>query len=390
MKYRLCVIISGLGTGGAQMMLHRLMLHLDRQTFSPEIIALTGEESFAERFRQIEVPVRFIGMQGGLPDPRWMLRLDAAVRQASPHLVQTWMYHADLLGGLAARRAGIPLVWNIRHSNLDPKVDSRATMLVARACGLLCRFLPHRVICCAAEAKRAHLALGYQAEKMIVIPNGFDLDILRPDPQARLQVRQELGIAPEDFVIGLVGRFHPQKDHATFILAARHLRAKRPQTCFVLCGDGVDGDNSALTAPIEAAGLRAAFRLLGRRDDIPRLTAAFDLATSSSCCGEGFSNTVGEAMACGVPCVATDVGDSAIIIGDSGLVVPPGAPEAFAAACEKIALLTPAQRSQWGERARRRVEERFSIRAVVASYQNLYLELLATLGQKQQLAQKAG
>ena len=158
---------------------------------------------------------------------------------------------------------------------------------------------------------------------MVVIPNGFDLETCRPDSAARESVRNELQIPEDAPVIGLVARFNPQKDHRTFIQAARLLHNDRPDVRFVLCGAQVSWDNQALVRWIEEGGVRKQVYLLGRRNDIPRLTASFDIAASSSSFGEGFPNVLGEAMSCGVPCVTTDVGGSALIVGQNGMVVPP-------------------------------------------------------------------
>ena len=210
---------------------------------------------------------------------------------------------------------------------------------------------------------------------MVVIPNGFDLAAFRPDPPARWSVRHELSIPAETPLIGLVGRFHPQKDHQTFVQAAAWLHTRLPETHFLLCGDGITWENPTLAAWIETAGLRPCFHLLGRRDDIPRLTAALDLASSSSAYGEGFSNVIGEAMACGVPCVVTDVGDAALLVGSTGRVVPPRTPQALAQEWYALLALEREGKEQLGRAARQRIEAHFSLPAIVARYEALYAAL---------------
>jgi len=153
--------------------------------------------------------------------------------------------------------------------------------------------------------------------------------------------------------------------------------ARSPSAHFVLCGDGVTSDNAALAGWIEAAGLRERCHLLGPRDDMPRLTAALDVACSASAYGEGFSNVLGEAMACEVVCVATDVGDAALIVGDTGSVVPPRDPAALAAALGAVLALDPGARAQMGRAARARVEEKFDLSTCVARYAALYSRLAA-------------
>jgi glycosyltransferase involved in cell wall biosynthesis len=210
---------------------------------------------------------------------------------------------------------------------------------------------------------------------MIVIPNGFDLTHFKPDPFSRESVRQELGIAKDALLIGLVGRFDPKKDHDTFLRAAAFLHSCKTEVHFLLCGDQITWENAALKNEIETLGIVSWMHLLGKREDIPRLTSALDIAVSSSSFGEGFPNTIGEAMACGVPCVVTDVGDSALIVGDTGRVVPPKDPHALVIAWNHWIEMGLEHRKQWGLTARRRVEEQYSLPAIVEKYEHLYQEM---------------
>ena len=369
-------IITGLNTGGAETMLYKLLSGMDREAFEPLVVSLTDIGPVGEKIRVLEVPVRALGMRRGVPDPRGVWRLAQQLKAERPHLVQTWMYHADLLGVFAARLGGgIPVVWGIHHSNLDPEINKRTTIWTAKVCARLSHRLPVRIVCCSEASRRVHTALGYAGDKMVVIPNGFDLSAFKPDLRAKVGVREELGITQEALLIGLVGRFDPQKDHRNFVAAAARLRSDYPQVHFLLCGDGVNWNNGELAGWIEEAGLRQQFHLLGRREDMPRLTAALDIASSSSC-GEGFSNVIGEAMACGVPCAVTDVGDSAFIVGETGLVVPPRNPEALAQAWKKLIQMGPEGRQKLGEAARKRILENFNLPDIVASYEALYKEVV--------------
>lgn len=210
---------------------------------------------------------------------------------------------------------------------------------------------------------------------MVVIPNGFDMEGWKPDPGARVDVRRELGLPLEAPLIGLISRFDPVKDHRTFTLAALRLLNQLPNVHFLLCGGGVTWENSELSAWIRSSGAASHFRLLGERDDIPRLTAALDLAALSSYT-EGFPNVIGEAMACGVPCVTTDVGDAAYIVGETGRVVPPRQPEALAEALRELIEDGPERRAALGAAARRRVAEYFDLPGVAARYEGLYRDIV--------------
>jgi glycosyltransferase involved in cell wall biosynthesis len=219
-----------------------------------------------------------------------------------------------------------------------------------------------------------HTDVGYASDKMIVIPNGFDLNSFKPDREARLSVRGELGIPEDAFIIGSVARFDPQKDHGNFIKAAAILRADVPNVNFVLCGDGIIYDNAELTQWIDTKGLREHVHLLGRREDIPGVINALDIVSSTSF-SEGFSNAVGEAMACGVPCVVTDVGDSAFIVGDTGRVVPPKDPAALALAWRDLIEMDEEARRRLGDEARRRIEKSFNLPIITRRYEDLYRDM---------------
>lgn len=373
-------IITGLDTGGAEMMLYKLLSRMDRAAFEAQVVSLTDIGPIGQKIQALGIPVRALRMHRGMPNPVAVLRLARWLRRDSPHLIQTWMYHADMIGGLAARVAGgIPVVWGIRQSNLDPQKSKRTTIWTARTCARLSHWLPIRIVCCSEGSRRVHTKLGYAAHKMVVIPNGFDLTVFRPDPVARLSVRQELGIPKDAPVIGLVGRFDPQKDHRNFVLASRRVHALLPDAHFLMCGEGVAWENQDLAGWIMAAGFRDRCHLLGRREDISRLNATLDVACSSSAFGEGFTNAIGEAMACGVPCVVTDVGDSALLVGDTGRIVPSRDPQALAEACYELIELRLNGGTDLGLAPRRRVEEHFSLPAIVARYEGLYDKLAGGL-----------
>jgi glycosyltransferase involved in cell wall biosynthesis len=245
------------------------------------------------------------------------------------------------------------------------------------ACARLSHWLPARIVCCSEASRQVHRQRGYPADKMLVITNGFDLATFRPDQGARQSVRQELGIPEDAPLIGLVARFDPQKDHRNFLQAAAKLHAQLPESYFLLCGDDLTWENAELVGWIEPVGIRHRCRLLGTREDTPRLTAALDLATTSSAYGEAFPLVIGEAMACGVPCVVTDVGDSAIIVGETGVVVPPRDPQALATGWSQLLLdMSRDERLQLGMAARQRIMERYSMGKIVAQYESLYESLV--------------
>ncbi len=371
-------IITTLGPAGAETMLTRVASGMDATRFENEVVSLTRILDLAERVRGMGVRVRTLGMKTGVPNPLLVMRLAQWIRESKPDVIHTWMYHANLVGALAARLAcDVPVVWGIHHNALDPRVDKRRTMLVNRVCAFLSRKLPARIVCCSEASLRIHKKLSYANEKLEVIPNGFDLEQVKPDPAARVSVRAELGIPAETLLIGIAARFHPQKDHLNFVRAAARLHRQMPGIHFLLCGLDITWQNSRLAGWIEAAGIRDCCHLLGVRRDMSRLFAGMDIATTASLSGEAFPLVIGEAMACGTPCVVTDVGDSALIVEETGIVVAPGDPDALAEAWRNLIEAGPRVRRRLGIAARRRVQQHFALSAVVERYQAIYTQLAA-------------
>ena len=372
-------LITGLDVGGAETMLHRLTSRMDPVRFSSRAVSLVEPGPMAERIRRAGVPVDSLHMRRGVPSPVGLFRLVRILRSWRPDVVQTWLYHADLLGLTAARMAfpfgsGPRVVWNIRCAFMALDEYRRLTGLTLKACAALSR-LPDCVLTNSVEARRFHRELGYRPKRFEAIPNGFDVERFRPDPAARAAVRAEWGAADDALVVGHVARFDPMKDHAAFAAAAAQAVRRLPQALFVMAGRNVDDANSELTRRMAEAGLDPSrVRLLGERADIERVMAGFDLHVSSSI-GESFPNVVGETMACGVPNVVTDVGDSALLAGDAGAAVPPGDPDALARAVVELAR-RPDGLAPLGVAARKRIQADYSLPSVVTRYEALYAELV--------------
>ena len=358
-------------------MLLKLLQHLDRSQFEPSVVSLKTHGEVGPRLEALNIPVLALNLRPGFPNPLKLLKLALFLRQTRPALVQTWMYHADLLGGLAAKLAGCPkVVWSIRNSNLDPHLTKRTTRWVVKACALLSSWLPSAVLSCSLGARDLHAMAGYRSQKFIVIPNGFDLDKFKPDESARQNVRAELNLPPDTRLVGLIARHDPQKNHLGFIEAAAQICRVLPQVNFLLAGDGVDRHNQDLLAVIQREGLAKRVHLLGRRDDIPRIMASLDVLALSSSYGEAFPNVLGEAMACAVPCVTTDVGDSAEIVGPTGRVVAAGDMQGLASQIVDLLRMTPRENADLGQEARDRILTRFEIGNVTRRYEMFYEALL--------------
>jgi glycosyltransferase involved in cell wall biosynthesis len=370
-------VITGLGVGGAETTLSKLISRMDRKRYQSVVFSMTGSGPVADMIRKDGVEVHSLGMKRGVPDVRALPRLMREIRKWRPMVVQTWMYHADLLGGIAGRLCGkVPVVWNIRHSELRRGSDKTTTIRVAKLCARLSPRLPARIVCCAEASRTIHARMGYLDTRMVVIPNGFDLELYKPEPEAKKLCQERFGIATKTEVISLIARYHPQKDHRTFLEAAGLFAADYPGTRFVMCGDGIETSNQELMSLIDRLQIRKNTILLGRctQEEIALVMSRSMLTTSASR-SEGFPNVIGEAMACGTICVATDVGDSAYIVGDCGIVVRPGSARELAAGWRRVMSMDADCRKMKGLAARRRVEEHFALPAIVRRYESLYSEL---------------
>lgn len=343
------------------------------------MVSLMGDGVFGARLRALGIPVFTLHKPRGRITLTGLIRLAGIVRSTKPDVVQTWMYHADLVGGVVARAVGAgPVVWGIRHSDLDPKRTRRSTRMTAHVCSWLSNFLPAAICCCSERAAQIHAELGYAADKFVVIPNGFDTSILHPDVTERARVRRELRIADDQLLIGMVARWDPQKDHRSLLEAYASTRDVLPRTRLALVGAGISRENTALRGIVSSLGLEKFVILAGSRSDIPAVMSAMDVHVLSSAYGEAFPNVVAEAMACGALCVVTDVGDSAKIVGDSGWTVPPGRSNLLADALVRAVRAAGSEEGRLRRNAGiRRVHDTYGITRMIDSYRELWATVLA-------------
>ncbi len=360
-------VITSLEDGGAQAVLFRLCAQDD--AISHHVVSMTDGGKYGPLLEVRGIRVTCLHIPRGRITVGGVYKLWQLIRQLKPSAVQTWMYHANLVGGIAARFAGQRnIVWGIHHTTLEPEQTRYSTILVAKICARLSRSVPRHIICCAEKSKVVHVSMGYCAARMQVVPNGYDLSVFRPNSEAGRRVRKELAIDYDFILIGLVARYDPLKDHVTLLRAVSRLVVQGHELRCLLIGTGVDASNEKLTDHVTSLGLNDHVVFMGRRDDIPAVMSALDLHVLSSS-SEGFPNVLAEAMACGTPCVSTDVGDAAEIVGDTGGIVPPGDPDALAISIAD--LLAERSTPKWELRkqaARQRVYEHFAIDRMIERY----------------------
>lgn len=370
-------IITGLGQGGAETVLHRLVTAPNLNTHHT-VVSMGSEGVFGPRLREAGIQVVALNMPAGRLTWQGLRQLYRFLKTERPDVVQTWMYHADLIGGVVARCAGVRAVsWGIRNSGANLEKSSRLTHLIAWLCARLSSLVPAGIIACAQDAAARHEARGYRADRMQVIPNGYDFARWTPAPGARESLRAQWGVDDDTPLIGSVARWNPLKDHANLLEALALCVRTRPRLRCVLVGHGITPENPALAVLIDRLGLRDNVILLGRRDDVPALMSALDVHVLSSC-AEGFPNVVAEAMASGTACVVTDVGDAARIVGDFGWVVPPVDAPALAQgiglALAELGTAAMAQRLAAGTE---RVQRLYSLSAMVSAYERNWAALAA-------------
>ena len=369
-------VIINLETGGAEMMLKRLVeAHQGNRQFQHHVISLQSLGTVGPQLLALGIPVETLGMNSPLDVPRVLFQLIRGLRRLRADVVHAWMYHANLLGGLAARIEGRGrVVWGIRATTFDATTGvSRSTTWLRRWSGLVSRILSDVIVYVAHAARHAHEALCYSSAKGMVIPNGYVIPKVIPVATARLR----LGISDDVLLVGSVGRFNEGKDPMAFVEAAARVSKASSQARFVMVGRGLTRENGVLMGWIAERGLEHLFFLLGERKDIVECMSAMDIFCLHSAI-EAFPNVVAEAMSAGVPCVVTDVGDAALLLGDAGLVVPSRDPVAMAGAINQLIEAGPEQRSALGQRGRQRIMDHFSIEAVVQQYEGLYRDLVAS------------
>lgn len=370
-KLRILHVISNLEVGGAEMNLLRLVQSMPKEFDNP-VVSLTTIGPVGEKIRDLGAHVQALSMKKGVPDPRGAMKLAGIVNRFQPDIIQCWMYHANLLG-LAVSR-GRRLVWNIRCTDMDLGRYGMIYRWTVRA-GALFSTLPDAVVVNSLAGRAFHASLGYAPKKWEVIMNGFDTTLYRPDASSGQEIRARLGILEDAPVIGLVNRYDPMKDHATFFRAALLLSQKNSAVHFILAGKGVTEGSPEISPHLGIMEKIRNIHLMGHRDDIPRVLNALDIASSSSI-SEGLPNAIGEAMATGIPCVVTDAGDSALLVGDTGIVVPKRDPEALCSAWQRLLDAGIDFRKTMGERARKRIMGHYSLQAMIRRYEALYINLI--------------
>ncbi|MBB1424661.1 glycosyltransferase [Pseudoalteromonas sp. SG43-7] len=367
-------IITGLNDGGAEAVLYRLCS--SDKVHEHTVISLMDEGKYGHLLRGADIKVYCLNMPPGRVTLSGLIKLYQLIRKGNPYIIQTWMYHADMIGGVIARLAGVRNVfWGVHHTNLVKGESKNATIVVAKLNAILSKFIPHKIIYCAESARQVHESKGYKSAIGVVIPNGYNLNDFTPSIHSRLSFRKENNIDKDTFLIGHVGRFHPLKDYENLMGAIGILKNKVTNFKFMMVGTELDYCNEQLSSYILNNDCQGKVSLLGRRNDIPVVMNGFDLFILSSI-SEAFPNVLSEAMACGTPCVTTDVGDAAYIVGATGWIVPIKEPQDLSMAIFNAINEHTSQQDEFSNRklaCRERIEKNFSIESMILKYHSVWL-----------------
>ena len=374
--FKVMHIITELNVGGAEIMLKKLLETMDPERFKQSVLSLQNKGPIGAQIEELGIPVYGLNLHRPFSRIRALTTLRMILSEQHPDLIQGWLYHGNLAASLLRflKVSNRPVIWNIRCSLNSFKLEKPLTYMAIRAGVLFSRSVAG-ILYNSHFSTDQHSAIGYSRGKACIIPNGFDLSRFKPNLYARQKVRSALKVPVDEILIGLIARYHPMKDHANFLQAASLIAKQRTNVRFLILGGDVDKRASGLIGIVEALGLGGRVIFLGERPDVESFYPALDIASLSSY-GEGFPNVIGEAMACCVPCVVTDVGDCLQLVGRTGIVVPAKNPEALKEGWEELIDKGQAERNKLGTAARRRILENFEISDIAGRYEELYQRVM--------------
>jgi glycosyltransferase involved in cell wall biosynthesis len=367
-------IINGLSNGGTEGVLYRLINGDNKNQHF--VISLTDLGVYGQKLIENQICVKQINLSKNIMLPKKLLLIYLHVKKIHPDLIQTWMYHSDLVGGIIAKLLRInSIVWGIRNSNLDKSNVPFSTRLIAKINAISSNYIPNQIISCSIEAKKIHHKLGFNEEKITVIPNGYDLNKFRPINKSRVSLRSKLGLTEDVFLMGMVARWHKHKDHQNLFKALNLLnKTSELDWKMIIIGHDINKSNLELISLLKSFNLLDKVIILEQRLDIEVVYSAIDLHILSSL-GEAFPNVVAEAMSSETPCISTDVGDASFIIGSTGWL---SRPKDFMHLNEVISLAIDEfffNRSEWNDRklkCRKRINDKFSLKTMVNNYHDLW------------------
>ena len=367
-------VITSLLDGGAEGVLYRLCYH--DKTNEHLIVSLRGQGKYGRLLSKNGIKIYTLNMKPGKFSIFSLYKLIRILKNEKPNIVQTWLYHADFFGGIAAKLAGVNnLIWNIRHSDFSKNHTKISLLILIRILAKLSYFLPKKIIFCSKNSMKLHSKIGYSEYKMEYVPNGYDIQKFKPSPTKKSIYRPKDKMNNKVTMLGNVARFHPQKDHYNLLNALSILKKRKFFFKCILVGFNIDKKNKILSKLIKELDLNNEIILLGSQNNINKIMKKIDIHILSSAYGEAFPNVVAEAMACGTPCVVTDVGDSSIIVGKTGWIVK--CRDSKLLAYNIMKAIEKSKSKDWNyqcQAARDRIVNKFTIKQMIECYEKVWLQ----------------
>ena len=375
---RVLHLITGLNTGGAEMALYRLLVAMNRQEFQSSVVSLIKPGPVGDLITEMGIPVKSLEMPPGRASIRGFYQLIRILKDFQPDILQTWMYHADFLGLMAGKLTGVPAIaWNIRGSEMNFMNSQGLSRIIAKTCALVSGW-PQVVLVNSRAGIIAHEKLNYHPRRWQFIPNGIDTEKFLPDRASGQKNRARWNIPLDCDLIGMVARLDPQKGHTFFLQAAAIVLKEKPDTHFICIGGGPENFLEELKKQAEGLGLGTAIHWIGNQSEMPSVYNALNIYISPSAYGEGFPNVIAEAMACGIPCIATKTGDAPDLLASTGLIVPPQNSQSLAEAILKVLNTPPDIRALIGANARERIISNFNMDKMAGAYSDIYGQILGS------------
>lgn len=373
---RVLHIISGLGNGGAEAVLFNLC-QSDKQN-DHTVISLLDEGKYGPLLKDLGFKVYALNFSYKKTNIFTFLRLVKLIRRIMPDVVQTWMIHANVIGGVAAKLTGIKKIfWGIHQTSMVNSKTNRISLLFTKINALLSNIIPTKIIYCAEKSREDQEKIGFKKIKGLVVQNGYNVESFSPKKLSGQTLHNELSISSDSILVGYVGRYHPMKDLENLIKSFTLLNQNLKNVNAVLVGSNIDNNNKELVGLLDKYKLNQNIHLIGERKDIPKFMNSIDLFALCSSYGEAFPNVLNEAMACGTPCVTTDVGDAALIVGNTGWVVPPNNANALANAINKAIEEKQSNHASWIQRenaCRHRIMNNFSLEIMTKKYTQIWAD----------------
>jgi glycosyltransferase involved in cell wall biosynthesis len=368
---KVLMIINSLDIGGAEMSLETLSYALNNQ-IQVEVISLSGSGNIAQRLKDTGIVVHELELRANRVLLNQYIALFSLIRKIKPDIVHTWMYHSNFFGGVIARLAGVKkIIWSVHAFNISKGMLKFRTRTLIKCLALFSYFIPSRIICCSQKSLDVHRQLGYHSKKLVFIPNGVNTRLFSFSEESREAVRNELGIDGKQILVGCIGRYDVQKNQLGFLQTISYIKSMNLEYHFVFVGRGNSSQNKEICDEISSRNLSNNITLLGERQDISSILSALDIFAMPSK-GEAFPVSLCEAMACEIPCIASNVGDIQLILGNISQAIDLKKFDTFAEAIIELGSETSDSRKQLGIKLKQRVAENFSIDIVAQLHEELY------------------